>query len=434
MTVQPARRYLPDLALALLVLLVGVLEVAARRYGAPTLLEVVTRGRGLTGWDSRFDVLGLGDLLRALGFGVSVTGLFLAVAAAAASALARHHGGAALAVVWLSGAVQLVLGGDIVVAQLSIVYVTFALACWGGPAVLVASAVSVPVGALFVSTHALDKMGVGPDFLPWRDAWSDLVQSYLLAAPMVMLILGVPWLVGLAMRATRRARVSQQARLEAEAEAARSDEIAALRAQQARLAHDVHDVVGHSLAVILAQAESAQFLDPAEQDRIRDTLANIAATSRQSLSDVRTVLAGADEPSDATAGVRTELNDLVEGVRSSGNTVELSVAGQPRPLPPELQVVAYRTLQEMLTNALKHGRRGEPVEVEQRWGAELHLRVANPVVGAPAHGDGPGLGQLGMARRVESVGGRLAFGKDIVDGEERYVAQAWLPVRAARTP
>src|SRR5699024_8204368 len=107
---------------------------------------------------------------------------------------------------------------------------------------------------------------------------------------------------------------------------------------------------------------------------------------------------------------------------------------QPRPLPPELQVVAYRTLQEMLTNALKHGRRGEPVEVEQRWGAELHLRVANPVVGAPAHGDGPGLGQLGMARRVESVGGRLAFGKDIVDGEERYVAQAWLPVRAARTP
>lgn len=424
--VQPIRRYAPDAALALLVVVLGVLEIVVRRQGAPTLLEVISnRALFVSPADNSS-----GAQLQALAAAVVIT-----AGAALACALARRHGALALLVVWLTGGAQLLLDGEIMVAQLSVIYVAFALAYWGGTALTIASLVSIPVGALLVTTHVFGRLAHFFSAAGGAVSWSDVITSYLIVTPIVALILGVPWLVGLAVRATRSARASQRARVEAEEEAARSDEIAMLRAEQARLARDVHDVVGHSLAVILAQAESAQFLDPADQQKMQETFANIAATSRRSLSDVRSVLAPAGETAaNATPG-DADLNDLVEGVRAAGNDVETSVSGIPRPLPPEIHAVTYRTLQEMLTNALKHGRRGGRVSVEQHWGDELLLRVVNPVDVANADPRGePGLGQAGMLRRLESIGGRLIVEYDGTGSKSRYVAQAWLPVRDVRTP
>ena len=129
-----------------------------------------------------------------------------------------------------------------------------------------------------------------------------------------------------------------------------------MRAEQARLARDVHDVVGHSLTVILAQAESVQFMPDDDIERIRAALANIATSARQSLGDVRQVLSPR-RPQRRRRRRRASLDSLVEGVRSAGHEVTRPWSGSPRPLPPELDVVAFRVLQEMLTNALKHGRR-----------------------------------------------------------------------------
>ena len=66
-------------------------------------------------------------------------------------------------------------------------------------------------------------------------------------------------------------------------------------------------------------------------------------------------------------------------MRASGHEVESTVVGLPQPLPPELEIVAYRVLQEMLTNAIKHGRRDPPVTVERHWEGELRIEVRNVV-------------------------------------------------------
>ena len=202
----------------------------------------------------------------------------------------------------------------------------------------------------------------------------------------------------------------------------------------------MHDVVGHSLAVVLAQAESAQLLSDPEQ--VRASLANIAASARTSLRDVRQVL---DTTRDGGSGDGSpgSIDTLVENVRQSGNDIRTHVEGLPRPLPPELETVAFRVTQEMLTNALRHGDRGEAVDVRTRWLAdELSIAIRNRV---PAAAEGPtaelpsggstgqpgGTGLAGMRRRLESVGGQLETLRGTEQGAPTYTATATLPLRGS---
>jgi signal transduction histidine kinase len=106
-----------------------------------------------------------------------------------------------------------------------------------------------------------------------------------------------------------------------------------------------------------------------------------------------------------------------------------SEVGNPQPMPPELDVVAYRVLQEMLTNALKHGRRDDPVFVERHWEGELRIEVRNVVEPGDAESE-PGQGLEGMRRRLESVGGRLDVRRREEDGRTTFTATAWIPVRS----
>jgi signal transduction histidine kinase len=211
----------------------------------------------------------------------------------------------------------------------------------------------------------------------------------------------------------------------------------------------VHDVVGHSLAVILAQAESAQFREDDDSAALKQTMANIATSARGSLEDVRQVLA-ATSGAGAPAARQADLDSLVEGVRASGHEVESTLVGAPQPLPPELEVVAFRVLQEMLTNAIKHGRRDRPVRVERHWEGDLRIEVRNEVTTTPEEtrpitvGPGPddtgpldtgppdtgGQGLAGMRRRLESVGGRLDVRRR--SDPPTFTATAWVPLRAAR--
>ena len=144
-----------------------------------------------------------------------------------------------------------------------------------------------------------------------------------------------------------------------------------------------------------------------------------------------------------TVGARTAaLESLVDGVRASGHAVETREHGEARPLPPELDTVAYRVLQEMLTNAIKHGSRTTPIVVERHWEGELRLEVRNgvdplpgveleetqPIAARPAPG---GQGVEGMRRRLESVGGRLDVRRRDEAHASTYTATAWVPLRQA---
>ena len=245
-------------------------------------------------------------------------------------------------------------------------------------------------------------------------------------------LLGMPYLAGLVLRFRDRAEESRASQAVAEDSAARatvaaeqSREIAQLREEQARLARDVHDVVGHSLAVILAQAESAQYLEDADTEKLKQTMENIATSARSSLQDVRHVLT----PTPAANVQPGSLDALINGVRESGHEVVSSEVGIRQPLPPELDVVAYRVLQEMLTNAIKHGRRDEPVFVERHWEGELRIEVRN-VIEPESTEDAPGQGLDGMRRRLESVGGHFDVRRREEAGVPTFTATAWVPVRS----
>ncbi|WP_126688249.1 sensor histidine kinase [Nocardioides ferulae] len=368
--------------------------------------------------------------------------VLVAFGLAASVGLARVVPSAALGIAWLVGLSHLATGTNPLVTEVLFAMVAFGCARWGGAVTLWLSALSIPVSAtvlvLWVSPYifyeALQVAGV--DGLADSAARSAGDDWRLTAALMGMALLAAPWLGGLAFRYADRARRSRVSQVSAEAARDQAEEIARLRDEQARLAHDVHDVVGHSLAVILAQAESAQYLPDADGAKLKQTMENIATSARTSLDDVRQVLASASGRG-APGRTSTDLDSLIEGVRASGHQVVSTEYGTPQPLPPELEVVAFRVLQEMLTNALKHGSRDQPVRVERHWEGELRIEVQNVVEPVPEEtrpvavaGTQPvagGQGVDGMRRRLESVGGRLDVRRR--HDPPTFTATAWLPVR-----
>lgn len=411
------KRWLPDAMLGLVVVLVGLLEIVNRSY--------------TTTYDSALVVLaGL--------MGIAV-------------GLSRHAPGAALALVWVMGAAQVVGEIDLLVVELAIAIVAFGCARWGSTATVWLSVLSIPAAAVILVVYVgIFGLGVLAENLGFTTAIQDNFSyddRWQVAAAIIgMALLGVPWLAGLALRYVARAQTSRVHQVAAEDEAARAvnereqaEEIARLREEQNRLARDVHDVVGHSLAVILAQADSAQYLKDADTEALKRTMETIATSARSSLQDVRQVLTPSERPAAARPG---GLDELIAGVRGSGHEVVATEVGTPHPLPPELETVAYRVLQEMLTNAIKHGRRDAPVLVERHWpdGAwqdELRIEVRNvspaldetqPISLETEAPGGQGLD--GMRRRLDSVGGRLDVRPRVEAEGPTFTVTAWIPVRA----
>ncbi len=356
-------------------------------------------------------------------------------------ALCRAAPGAALAVAWAVYAVQLACDLQLMLVELAVVLLAFGCARWGRVATVWLSGVSIPLSAavllLYVRSVGIGVLrdvagyaGVAAAVRMSERSWAVIVVSAVSA------VLGLPWLAGLAFGFGARARSASSRQLAAEEAAARAigdtvaaREVARLREQQAELARDVHDVVGHSLAVILAQAESAQFLDDTDSSALKATMANVATTARSSLQDVRQVLSSTGgPPAPAPAG---RLDALLDGLRASGHDLTFTETGSVQPLPPDLDVVVFRVMQEMLTNAIKHGRRGGAVRVERHWEDGVQIEVRN-LVGDTEHGETaarPGHGLAGMRRRLEAVGGHLEVLPGDVAVTGTFTVRAWLPVR-----
>ena len=331
-------------------------------------------------------------------------GYLVVLGMAVAAGLYRRSPEAALALVWLSCAFQVLTGLDVMLdpARGASWRSARPLRADGGR---VAQRALDPRGAVIAIAYVA-RPGHRSTLLRRRPA-SAAARLLLRRRPgssgcAPLCLLAIPWLVGLVLRIGAQARTSPaQAAADAPRQArSQAEEIAQLREEQARLARDVHDVVGHSLAVILAQAESAQFLQDADTEALKRTMENIATSARSSLQDVRQVL--------TTAHGRRPRRDRRprqpdRGRASGGHEVPSTVVGTPQPLPPELEVVAFRVLQEMLTNAIKHGRRERAgaassgtgrascgsrcatIEVAQRPAARRPRRSPEPGPGAGRH-------------------------------------------------
>jgi signal transduction histidine kinase len=190
----------------------------------------------------------------------------------------------------------------------------------------------------------------------------------------------------------------------------------ATSAERARIAREMHDIVAHSLSVIVAQADGGRYAAEADPDAAPRSLATIAETGRAALDDMRRLLGvlrvGDDTPSSELIPqpVATDLEQLVEQVRASGMRVSLVRTGTVRALPPGAGMVVYRICQESLTNVLKHAGPDPSVTVLVQWmPSALALEVSDDGRGATAAAsDGRGQGLVGMRERAAMFGGSVS--------------------------
>jgi signal transduction histidine kinase len=238
----------------------------------------------------------------------------------------------------------------------------------------------------------------------------------------------------------RRARLLQLSGLEERArllELERDQEMRlAATAERARIAREMHDVVAHSLSVVIAQADGGRYAGQSDPAAAASALEQISATGRQALTDMRALLGvlrdgGGEEyaPQPDVAAV----GQLVQDVQASGLDVDLIVEGSPQPMPAGPQLAAYRIVQESLTNVLKHAGPASRVWVRLAWRPDaLEVAVLDDGRGASAaitQSDGKGQGLNGMRERAQLHGGRLTAGPRHGGG---FGVSAVLPYRAAR--
>jgi signal transduction histidine kinase len=219
-------------------------------------------------------------------------------------------------------------------------------------------------------------------------------------------------------RASMAALVERAERLEYE-----SDQQARLAAvaERTRIAREMHDVLAHSLAVMISLADGAAAKIAVEPERAASAIAHVADLGRQSLRDTRNLLGilrpdGALEPIAPQPDIH-QLDHLLEGVRATGLAATLTVSGQPFDVPPGAALSAYRIVQEALTNTLKHAPRARSVRVHLCYRApDLGIEVADDGQlpwpdrnGVPA-GRAKGHGLAGMRERAALHNGSVAAG------------------------
>ncbi|MGC4174839.1 sensor histidine kinase [Demequina sp.] len=204
----------------------------------------------------------------------------------------------------------------------------------------------------------------------------------------------------------------------------------AAAAERARIAREMHDVVAHTLSVVVAQADGGRFAAKTDPEAAQRTLDTIAEVSRSALTEMRALL-GILRDGDGVAamGPQPSLDDipvLVSAMREGGLNVSFVTTGTPRPLPIGAGLTLYRVAQEALTNVLKHAGPSPTAYVQLTWeDAGVALTVSDDGRGAAARGDGSGTGITGMHERVALFGGTLSAGPRAGGG---FVVKARLPL------
>ena len=231
-------------------------------------------------------------------------------------------------------------------------------------------------------------------------------------------------------RAVLAERAAEREDERARAEARRTEE--ALAAERVRIARELHDVVAHEVTVMVSLADGAQVAAARSPERAREAMAQVSATGREALRELRGLL-GVLAPDDGSGpgsapqpGVE-QIGELVQRVRDTGLDTALTVDGLPAQLDPMAQLTLYRVTQEALTNVLRHA--GSPTRAAVRLrgaGSAVELEVVDD--GRRTAPGGTGRGLLGMRQRAALHGADLTAGPG-QDGGWRVALRLPLPGR-----
>ncbi|MFD1372205.1 sensor histidine kinase [Actinoplanes sichuanensis] len=246
---------------------------------------------------------------------------------------------------------------------------------------------------------------------------------------------GVVWAAGLSVRYLSQLRANAvERRLSAERER-RDNARIAVAEERARIARELHDIVAHSLSVIVLQANGAAYAFDHDQQRVREALRTIGATGADALDEIRQLVemlrSDGGAASDRTPAALDQVEAVVQRARDAGLSVTLAVHGTPPDVPGGVALAVCRIVQESLTNTRKHAGRDSAatVTVDYRPG-RIDIEVTDRSVGAspapPARG---GHGLVGMRERVALYGGTFEAGP-LPDGGWRV--HAGLPLSGVR--
>lgn len=245
------------------------------------------------------------------------------------------------------------------------------------------------------------------------------------------IIYGTAWVIGDNMR-TRRAYTQElEARanqLERERETQSRE---AVIEERRRIAREMHDVVAHTVSVMVVQAGAARRIIESKPEQARDALTSIETTGRQALTEMRRltgVLRREEESYKTPQPGLGYLEKLIDQTREAGLPVEVTIEGQPYELPQGADLSAFRIVQEALTNSLKHAGPSHASVCIKYSPNKLELRVTDDGRGAAerlSNGSVAGHGLVGMRERVAMFGGDLKSGPLPGGG---YEVQATLPL------
>ncbi|WP_181770863.1 sensor histidine kinase [Amycolatopsis pittospori] len=223
------------------------------------------------------------------------------------------------------------------------------------------------------------------------------VTAHVLVGALLASTVVAAWAMG-SLRRVRLAERDQRARL-------------AVLAERTRIAREMHDIVAHSLAVVIAQADGGRYAAATSPEAGRTALATIGDCARQAMGELRRVL-GVLRDGPETAEPQPGLDDvpeLVDRVRAGGLDVRLVFEAPPGPIEAGFSLAAYRIVQEGLTNVLKHAGTAARAEVSVRWpGGRLEIDVLDD---GPARTAGPGGGHglAGMRERAAAYRGTVTL-------------------------
>jgi len=242
------------------------------------------------------------------------------------------------------------------------------------------------------------------------------------------IVFAIAWTIGFAV--SIKFHEADEAR-ERAARAEREREVRARLAvsdERARIARELHDVVGHSVSVMTVQASAARRLLRPQQEKEREALLVVEQTGREALAEMRRMVGVLRRPEEAPALAPQpsleQIERLVEQTREAGLPVELRIEGEPVQLAAGIDLTAYRLVQEGLTNTLKHARARQAEVVVSYGDGHVELTVSDDGLGGGG-GGGSGHGLVGMRERVSVYGGELEAGPRADGG---YRLRARLPV------
>jgi signal transduction histidine kinase len=332
---------------------------------------------------------------------------------------------------WPLAALAVTLGGSVanMVLQPRPSYALFVLGCVVGLEICYTAAtrsrrVSVAAAAMGAAGLVIPLLAV-PSLGPLRGGslGGSAINLVTIAVPLFAII---AWLIGHSIR-------QAQARTElVRAQAAAQ----ATMAERLRIARELHDLVAHSTGIIAIQAGSGRRVFDARPDAARDALAAIEAISRETLSGLRRMVTGlrradpepgAGQASLGAAPGLADIDRLAATARDAGVQVEVDWHGSREPLPADIDLSAFRIIQEAVTNVVRHARTGHcQVAIDQQDG-QLSIEVTDSGRGSSVAGTGYGI--TGMRERAALLGGDFSAGPR-PDGGFRVAARLPVPAPA----